>query len=281
MKTVVRIAVLFTAVLTYALVISPAFAQTTTPDSSKAQALAALQHAPMKRAPGPAALVNGVTNVKSYNWGGYAVTGTGFTEAKGSWIVPTVDCAKSFNAWSAHWVGIDGVSNSTVEQTGIDAACNKTTAEYFAWYEFYPAAPVEISSVPVAPGDKISAEVSYSGGKFTAEIINETTGKSYTTAATTVSGAERTSAEWISEAPTADCCGILNLADFTSASFGDDYTDVADTNYASDSTVTGKISAFGSIDNITQEDWLDYTESTTSALSSDGTSFKVTWVEYN
>jgi hypothetical protein len=54
--------------------------------------------APGRRAPGPSALVDGVTNVQYYNWGGYAVTGNKFTDVKGSWIVPTVNCAKSPNA---------------------------------------------------------------------------------------------------------------------------------------------------------------------------------------
>jgi hypothetical protein len=280
MKTATIKAVVLTCILAIAAGISPAFAQTITPGSSKVQALPVFQHAPMKRAPGPAALVSGVSAVKSYNWGGYAVTGTGFTNVKGSWIVPTVDCAKSSNAWAALWVGIDGFSDSTVEQTGTSSYCNRTTAEYIAWYEFYPAGSVVISSLPVSPGNKISAEVSYSGGKFTVAIIDESTGKSFSTTGT-VSSAQRTSAEWITEAPSA-VTGILNLADFTSSSFGDDYTQVKDTSSASDSTVTGAISAFGSkVNNITQVDWLAETQSRSSVLSSDGTSFKVTWVQYN
>jgi hypothetical protein len=272
-------------ILATAVAISPAFGQTITHDSPRAQTLTPLQHvsAPMRRVPGP--LVNNGT-VETYNWGGYAVTGSGFTSAKGSWIVPTVTCSKSPNAWVSLWVGIDGYSDNTVEQTGTTAWCNKTTAEYFTWYEFYPAGSVTITTVPSKPGDKISAEISYNGSEFTAEITDETTGKSFSTSKA-VSGAERTSAEWIAESPywvtSSDFeYGVLNLADFTAASFGDDYTEVAGTNSATDSTVSGPISDFGSaVEKIIHVDYLDYTQSTSSALSKDGSSFTVTWVEVN
>jgi hypothetical protein len=275
-------ATVWTCILATAAAISPAFAQTITLDSSQAQA-AAFHHVPGHRARGPA-LADGT--VQFYNWGGYAVTGTGFTSAKGSWTVPTLTCSKSPNAQVSVWVGIDGYSSTTVEQTGIDAWCNQKTAEYYAWYEFYPAGEKVISSVPVSPGDEISAEISYNGSEFTVEITDETTGKSSSTKQA-VSGAERTSAEWIVESPYISFSdgfdyGVLNLADFTKVSFGDDYTKVADTNSATDSTVSGPISDFGSaVEQITHIDYLGYTQSKSSALSKDGSSFTVTWVEYD
>jgi hypothetical protein len=126
----------------------------------------------------------------------------------------------------------------------------------------------------------MSAEVSYSGSEFTLEITDETNGQTFTTTGTSPT-AERSSAEWSVETPSV-VTGFTNLADFTKASFGDDYTGIADTNDATDSTVSGPIGDFGSaVNQITQIDYLDYTESTSSALTKDGTSFKVTWVEYN
>lgn len=273
-------ATVWTCILATAAAISPAFAQTITPDSSQARAF---HHAPGHRARGPA-LADGT--VQFYNWGGYAVTGTGFTSAKGSWKVPTLTCSKSPNAQASIWVGIDGYSSTTVEQTGTTAWCNQKTSEYYAWYEFYPAGEQVISSVPVSPGDKISAEISYNGSEFTAEITDETTGKSSSTTQA-VSGAERNSAEWVVESPSVAFSdgfvyGPLNLADFTKVSFGDDYTKVVDTNSATDSTVSGPISAFGSaVEQMTHIDYLGYTQSTSSALSEDGSSFTVTWVEYD
>jgi hypothetical protein len=236
--------------------------------NSAAEALKAFKSAPMRRAPGP--LVKG--SADSYNWGGYAVTGTAFTSAKGNWTVPTVDCAKSPNAWVSFWVGIDGYASSTVEQAGTLTWCNRTTAEYYSWYEFYPASTTYISTVPVAPGDKMFAEITYNGSDFKTEIKDETTGKSFSISQA-VASAERTSAEWIVEAPET-VTGITNLADFTKASFS--------SATATDSTVTGPISAFGSdVEKITQVDDTEYTESTSSGLSTSGEAFTTTWVEYN
>lgn len=276
-------ATFWTCILAIAAAISPAFAQTITPNSAVAQTPAAFHHAPARWAR-RTALTNGV--VELYNWGGYAVTGTDFTSAKGSWTVPTLTCSKSPNAQVSFWVGIDGFNDSTVEQTGTTAWCNQKTAEYYTWYEFYPAGTQVIASVPSSPGDKISAEISYKGSEFTVEITNETTGKKFSTSKA-VAGAERSSAEWIVESPSWATSegfdyGILNLADFTKVSFGDDFTEVAGTNSATDSTKSGPISAFGSaVQRLTHVDYLGYTQSTSSALSTDGSSFSVTWVEYN
>ena len=114
--------------------------------------------------------------VTSENWSGYAVTGSSFTFAKGSWHVPEVDCSKTPNTYSAFWEGIDGYSDKTVEQTGTASDCDGTTAQYYAWYEFYPAGSVPIS-MPIEAGDVRGASVTYSDGKFTVSIHNHTTGQ--------------------------------------------------------------------------------------------------------
>jgi hypothetical protein len=242
--------------------------------SSDTEAVIPRQHAPMRRhGVGP---INGA--VESENWSGYAVTGSSFTSAEGSWTVPTVNCTKTPNTYAAFWVGIDGYSSSTVEQTGTDSDCDRKNPSYYAWYEFYPAGSVLISSVAVAPGDQMSARVTYNGTEFTIKITNETTGKSFSKSSR-VSGAQRSSAEWIAEAP---CCtnsgGILPLADFGTVLLGDDYTGIAGTNDAADSSVSGQISDFGSaVNSITMVSAGGATEAVPSALTSDGTSFSVVW----
>jgi hypothetical protein len=213
----------------------------------------------------------------STNWSGYAVTGSSFTSAYASWKIPTNTC-KSGTQYAAFWVGLDGYSSSTVEQTGTLSECVGKTATYYAWYEFYPNPMYEITSVPVKPGDVISASVVYSSSKFTITLKDVTTGKSYTKTAS-VSGAARSSAEWIAEAP---CCtaggGILPLADFGTVYLGDDSTAVSGTNYATDSTNSGAIASFGStVEEITMETSSGTLEATPSALSGDGTSFDVVW----
>jgi hypothetical protein len=257
------------------LAIVPALAQVPSkPVSPQAATVtSAFQHGPMKFH-----RVRPDATVESENWSGYAVTGSSFTNAKASWTVPTVNCSKTPNSYAAFWVGLDGYSSSTVEQTGTLAYCNGSSAEYYSWYEFYPAGMVEITSVPVSPGNHVYAQVSYSSSEFTVTLTNETTGKSYSKSSK-VSGAKRSSAEWIAEAP---CCtgsgGILPLADFGTGYFGEDYTDVSGTNYATDSSTSGTIGAFGSdVQEIIMASSSGVDEAVPSALSSDGTSFTVAW----
>lgn len=216
----------------------------------------------------------------STNWSGYAVTGSSFTSASGSWVVPKTTCTNVKGVgYAALWVGIDGYSSSTVEQTGTLAECIGSETIYYAWYEFYPAGLTEITSVPVSPGNKISASVTYANGEFTTVITNVSTGKSYTKTSA-VSGAQRTSAEWIAEAP---CCtvrgGILPLADFGTAEFGSDFTAVSATNDATDGSSSGDIGAFTSpdIEEINKVPSSSSPQTSTCAsLSGDGTSFTCT-----
>ncbi|HMK82584.1 MAG TPA: G1 family glutamic endopeptidase, partial [Candidatus Bathyarchaeia archaeon] len=65
----------------------------------------------------------GIRNqVDSTNWAGYAVTGTDVSDVVGTYIQPAVSCS-SQTTYVATWVGIDGYSSSTVEQTGTLAEC--------------------------------------------------------------------------------------------------------------------------------------------------------------
>lgn len=214
----------------------------------------------------------------STNWSGYVVTGSAFTSAKASWIVPSAVCkGVSGEQYAAFWVGLDGYSSGTVEQTGTLSDCVGPFPVYYAWYEFYPNPMYEVTSLQIAPGNVMSASVVYNGSEFTVAITNVSTGKTYSTSST-VTGAARSSAEWITEAP---CCtnsgGILPLADFGTVDFGKDYTSVAGTNYANG----GTIASFGSnVQQITKVGSSSSPQtSTCSALSSDGTSFTCTWAQ--
>ena len=242
--------------------------------------LAPRQHAPRRLYQGGVPYTIGnITVEQSTNWSGYAVEGTSFTKALGSWTVPTVNCSQTPSTYSSFWVGIDGWTSSTVEQTGTDSDCSGKRASYYAWYEFYPNPSILISSVPVSPGNHISASVTYNGSNFTITITNVSTGKSFSKTSS-VRGAKRTSAEWIAEAP---CCtrsgGILPLADFGIVDFGQDFTGVSSTNDATASGVSGPIGAFGNniFESIMVNGNTGADEAVPSALSSDGTSFSVTW----
>jgi Peptidase A4 family len=261
-----------------ALAILPALAQApNAPISPTTTAvISPRQHAPRKLlGMHPDRVIDNVTVSESTNWSGYAVTGSGFTQAKGAWIVPTVNCSATPNTYSSFWVGIDGWTSSTVEQTGTDSDCSGTTPSYYAWFEFYPKASKLISSVPVSPGDVISAQVIYSGTEFTATITNQTTGATFSTKAR-VNRAQRTSAEWIAEAP---CCtragGILPLSDFGIVDFGYNSTGITDS--ATDSSVSGAINSFGTgVQESVMVSSAGANEAVPSSLGKDG-SFSVTW----
>jgi len=223
--------------------------------------------------------------VTSDNWSGYAVLGAvgSVTAAKASWTVPTVTCGgsrHSASAYSSFWVGIDGYSSSTVEQTGTDSDCSGSEPVYYAWYEFYPNPSYE-ASLTIKPGDRISAEVSYAGGEFTITITDVTSGKSFSKSAQ-VSSAQRSSAEWIAEAPsscTRRGCSVLPLADFGTVDFGEDYTGVSGTCYATVSGVTAAIGSFGAnVSEITMVSNSGAPEAVPSGFSAaDGSSFSIAW----
>ena len=156
-----------------------------------------------------------ITNSTSSNWSGYAVTGSRFTSVSASWTQPTANC--SGTAYSSFWVGLDGDTSNTVEQTGTDADCSGSTPQYYAWYEMYPKFPVNLRGT-VRPGDHLSASVTTDGsGRFTLTITDSTQGWTNTTNAR-LKSAKLASAEVIAEAPSSSG-GVLPLANFGTVSF--------------------------------------------------------------
>lgn len=208
----------------------------------------------------------------SLNWAGYAVTGAAgsVSDVKGSWTVPALTCSTK-TSYAAFWDGIDGFNDNTVEQTGVLAECYHGKAYYYTWYEFYPNNPVYVTNtVPVRAGDDVFAEVSYSSStaKFAVTITDQTTGKTFTTSQTD-SSAKRSSAEWIAEAPSSGG-QILPLANFGTAYFGSGYATV--------NGATGAIGSFGTaVFELIMVTMNLTVKAQPSALTSDGTSFTVTW----
>jgi hypothetical protein len=154
---------------------------------------------------------------ESTNWSGYAVTGSSgsFTSVSASWTQPTATCtSRRSDQYAAFWVGLDGYSSDSVEQTGSDSDCDGRTPDYYGWYEMYPANPVYYTST-VEPGDSMSASVTFSGTDTYTLVLKDNTRGWTQTQKINESGFDRSSAEVITEAP---CCtgsgGILPLADF-------------------------------------------------------------------
>jgi Peptidase A4 family len=159
--------------------------------------------------------IHKLSHSTSTNWSGYAVTGSRFTSVSASWKQPTATC--SGTAYSSFWVGLDGDTSSTVEQTGTDADCSGSSPQYYAWYEMYPKFPVNLSQT-VRPGDTMTASVTTDGrGNFTLTISNTTRGWTNTKTAK-LRSAKLASAEVIAEAPSSSG-GVLPLANFGTVSF--------------------------------------------------------------
>jgi hypothetical protein len=168
----------------------------------------------------PQTVVPGAVNQEeSTNWSGYADTSGTFTKVSANWTQPAGTCSRG-DQYAAFWVGIDGYSSETVEQTGSEVDCVGRHAEYYAWYEMYPG-PSENYSNTVEPGDHFSATVTYDGGEnFTLSITDSTQHWNETTEQSLGASPALSSAEVIAEAP---CCtdsgGILPLTDFGTVSF--------------------------------------------------------------
>jgi Peptidase A4 family len=217
--------------------------------------------------------------VTSSNWSGYAVSGAkgSVSTVTGSWVVPSVNCGITPDAYASFWVGIDGYSSNTVEQIGTDSDCHSGLPVYYAWFEFYPHPSFTVNSLAIRPGDVISAAVEYaSNGSFTVSLRDVTTGHSFSTS-TKMKSAKRSSAEWVIEAPSGG--RVLPLADFNTVLYGDNYTSVSGTCSATVGRASGPIGSFGgSVDEITMERKDGTRKSQPAALSNDGSSFTDAWL---
>ncbi len=139
---------------------------------------------------------------------------------------------------------------------------------YYAWYEFYPKPSFLINGLTVHPGDHITAEARSSGRSFVVTITDTATGSSFTKSAR-VNSAQRSSAEWIAEAPSSG--GVLPLANFGTVSFSSCDATI--------SGITGAIGSFGAnVHEITMVTSGGATKASPSALSGSGDSFTVRWV---
>jgi hypothetical protein len=219
-------------------------------------ATAPARSAPIRHAPPN----HRITRSTSTNWAGYAATGTTFTSVSATWKQPTATCS-SATTYSSFWVGLDGYSSNTVEQTGTDADCSSGSPVYYAWYEMYPKFPKNLS-LAIHPGDTIHASVTTDGkGNFTLTIANTTTGASFTTKQK-LKSAKLSSAEVIAEAPSGSG-GVLPLTNFGTASF-------------SAANANGQAIGTFNPDPITMQTSTGTVKASTSTLSG-GTAFSVTW----
>jgi len=209
----------------------------------------------------------------STNWSGYAVTASAgtVTQVAGSWVVPAV--STSVSGYSSAWVGIDGFNSSTVEQIGTDSDYIRGHAQYYAWYEMYPAPMVKLS-MAINPGDTIAASVTYGSNGFTLSITDVTTGAtpSPSIPVQTSSAAQLSSAEWVLEAPSS-ITGVLPLANFGTINFSGANATVNGTN----SLAEGYDSTLYQINMVNRNGTLKAQTSSLDVLSTSASNFTVTW----
>ena len=160
--------------------------------------------------------------MKSSNWAGYGLLTGAFVGVSGEWTQPEIDCSAGHETNASFWVGLDGVTSHSVQQTGTSADCSAgiDAPEYFAWYEMYPV-PMRKAPLEVHPGDHFRAKVhGLSAERFELTLENLTTGQTFTTSAGRF-GAWPTSVEWIVE-PAAMCretCVTSELSRFDDVTF--------------------------------------------------------------
>ncbi len=209
----------------------------------------------------------------SLDWSGYSVTSDlsnpqpVVTGVSGSWTVPKVTVSQT-DAFSATWVGIGGQLDETLIQTGTEHDSINGTEAYSVWYELLPSISVTIGTVNISPGDKITASIKLvdsATSEWTIEIADITNGQSFQE--NIQYDSSRLSAEWIVERPTVDH-SLSVLADFGSATFTTSSATIQDN--------VGSIKAFPYAQ-IIMQDRQNRALVTVSPLSSDGSSFTVTY----
>jgi hypothetical protein len=212
------------------------------------------------------------TALNSQNWSGWAdnhTAGDSYRVVSGHWIQPSITCIRSTDTEIAvFWVGIDGLSSSTVEQDGTLAVCFNGTPAYFSWWEMYPTNSIQIVNA-VNPGDKITSKVTFKSGKYHLVVTDATTPSgSFTKTATCGSGVTcaNTSAEWIAERPS-NASGLYVLPHFATWHV---------TGASATAAVAGAISGFPN-DKITMVNSTGKVLAKPSALNAAGNGFGVTW----
>ena len=210
-----------------------------------------------------------ITKTTALNWAGYYATGAdgSVTKVTGSWVEPKVKCGIE-PSLAVFWLGMDGVTSQTVEQTGTQVTCVAGVAVASAWYELYPRPVKPITSLTVAAGDRVTATVSYASGDFVLSI--EVAGHYFNK--TVALTADRSSAECIVERTT-NSTGFIDLTDFGTLKFKSCKATV-------DGSVKG-IGAFGTVGDVVMKDSDGHILAESTGFTSGKTAFNVTWKRAN
>lgn len=175
------------------------------------------------------------------------------------------------NTFSATWIGIGGLQgDATLIQTGTEQDSIGGSETYSAWYELLPHDAVTISTVDVSAGDEITASINLvdsATNLWSIEIEDITTSQMFKE--NFFYASSRLSAEWIVERPAVGSSSFSTLANFGSVTF-------TDSRIIMNNTV-GTISNFP-FARVIMENRQNRKLVTVSSLSSDGSSFTVTYL---
>jgi hypothetical protein len=145
-----------------------------------------------------------------------------FTEVRGTWTVPLVDCAARRGASSSTvWVGIGGYLTKDQEEVGTDSNCTSHgKPRYYAWFEVVPYRSYQAFPTikdTVAPGDTVSGVVRILSPTLVQLRIADLTRQWSFMRKITYTSQDTSTADWVVEAP-AECvvysCHEASLADF-------------------------------------------------------------------
>lgn len=136
---------------------------------------------------------------QSVNWSGYAEPGS-FTSIGGSWTVPTAGTSAATTTYASTWIGVDGLANRDLIQTGTESDVIGGVVHYDAWWEVLPAAERVIKHMTVQPGDRMAASIVRGpAATWTISLTDATTGSTFSL--TRHYRGPGASAEWIQERP--------------------------------------------------------------------------------
>jgi hypothetical protein len=225
------------------------------------------QHPQSQKVTSKPGRLEGLSNVTSTNWAGYADTGSSFSKVSSSWTEPSPSCTSGAEQLAAFWVGIDGYSSSSVEQDGTIIECYGGKAYQYSWWEMYPTNAIQVVGSSVAAGDSITSVVTRSGTSYTLTVTDSTHSANSFTKTETCSNCANSSAEWIAEAPSSGS-SIYPLAHFS--------TWTASSDSVTEGTTAGTISSFTD-DELTMIDNSKKVKAQPGSLNGSGNSFSVTW----
>jgi hypothetical protein len=214
-------------------------------------------------------------DLTSQNWAGYVVT-SDFSNPQpvvvginGSWRVPRVNVSLG-NTFSAVWIGIGGlVDENTLIQTGTEQDSRSGGTNYSAWYEILPNDAITITTINVSPGDEITASINLvdsATNEWSIEMFDITNGQSFQE--NFFYDSSRLSAEWIVERPSVNR-GFGTLANFGNVTFTNSRITMNNT--------VGTISNFP-FARVIMLNRQNRRLVTVSPLSSDGSSFTITYL---